>query len=147
MTTRYNDWLTAVSGGTFDVTKVNLNIKLVAEDYVPDEAHKPADVDKYIINGVSAIVNDYFCMNSMSNILDTIKAKMELGFQTFPYEIGLEIERVFFGEPEKAEKLKQLVQMRGDNNYQLWHDLKENGIKYFVAESTVHGVLCFCEEI
>lgn len=144
-TLRYNDWLSLVSEGKFDVTKVDLNVKLVYDSYIPSEDHKINDVKKYIINGISTLVEDMFSSNTMSEIIEIIKAKMEIGFDSFSYEIGLEIDKLF--QKEKAEKLKQLIQSKGDNNVQLWKDLSDNGIKYFVVESPEHNCLCFCEEI
>ena len=147
-TVRYNQWLAKVSSGEFDVTNVNMNVRLVTEDYIPNEDDTPADVTPYILNGVSVIVNDYFCTNPMSNILDTIKDKIELGFNLFPDVISAQIDAKIADET-KREKLKQLIGMPAQegNNYQFWNDLKENGIKYFVLESTEHGILTFCEEI
>jgi phage gp36-like protein len=123
-----------------------MNVMLVCDSYVPNENDTPASVTPYILNGVSAIVNDYFSANVMSNILDTIKAKMELGFQMFPDVIAAQIE-LKVTDTEKKEKLKQLIQMSGDNKYQFWKDLKDNGISWFVLESTEHGVLIFAEEL
>jgi len=147
-TFRYSDWLEKVSLNEFNPNNVNLNVKLVTDEYVPDQSHSPADVDKYIINGVSTIVENYFSANSMANIIDRVKEKMVLGFQTFPAEISAEIARVFPGDyyKEKREKLQQLIMMP-EARQQLWRELKENGIGYFVFESPEHGILCFCESV
>lgn len=145
-TVRYSDWLNSVSAGTFNPDSVNMNVKLVLDEYVPGEAHKPADVEKYIIQGVSVIVNDYFSRNPMSNIIDEVKAKMELAFDAFPGEIAQEIDRVVPDET-KREKLKELITMPNPEVHNRWMKLKENGVGYFVFESVDHGILCFCEEV
>ena len=147
-TIRYNQWLAKVSGGQFDVSNVNMNVRLVTFDYVPNENDTPANVTPYILNGVSVIVDDYFCTNPMSNILDTIKAKMEQAFKMFPDVVIAEFNKKI-ADVDKQEKFHRLIMQPGhdQNSYQLWNDLKECGIKYFVLESTEHGILTFCEEI
>lgn len=145
-TTRYAEWLQNVSDGTFNPNNVNMNVKLVLDEYVPDEAHHPADVQKYIIQGVSVIVNDFFASNPMSNIIDEVKSKMELGFDAFPSEIAQEIDRVVTDET-KREKLKELMTMPNPEMHDRWMQLKENGVGYFVFESAELGILCFCEEV
>jgi hypothetical protein len=149
-TIRYTQWLQLVNLDDsdplkFDVSNVDLNVKLVSEDYQPHADHKPIDVDKYIINGVSAIVDDFFATHGMSDIIDEVKSKMVMGFKYFPAEIAKEVDRVFT-DKAKAEKVKQLIQ-NPDNNFQLWQELKENGVGYFVFESPEHDSLCFCETI
>lgn len=146
MTTRYSDWLNSVSEGKFDPTNVNMNVKLVLDEYVPSEMHKPVDVEKYIIQGISVIVNDFFASNPMSNIIDEVKAKMEIGFEAFPSEISQEIDRVVLDET-KREKLKEVITMPNPETHDRWMQLKENGIGYFVFESAELGILCFCEEV
>lgn len=149
-TLRYNQWLQLVSLPDndplkFDVSKVDLNVMLVTEEYQPAENHTPPDVDKYIVKGVSAIMDDFFSTHGISDILDEVKAKMVMGFKYFPAEIAKEVDRVFT-DKTKAEKIKQLIQ-NPDNNFQLWKELKENGVGYFVFESPEHDSLCFCETI
>ena len=147
MTVRYLEWLDSVSNGTFDPSNVNMNVKLVLDEYTPSETHKPVDVEKYIIQGVSLIIDDFFSSNPMSNIVDEVKAKMEIAFEMFPYEISQEIDRVVTDE-EKREKLKGLITMPSpDQHLDLWMQLKENGVGYFVFESAELGILCFCEEV
>jgi uncharacterized protein (UPF0128 family) len=68
-----------------------------------------------------------------------------MGFTYFPAEIAQEVDSVFT-DKTKAEKIKQLIQMP-ENNHQLWQQLKENGVAYFVFESPEHNSLCFCETI
>jgi hypothetical protein len=143
-TLRYNEWLAKLSSGEFDLNKATMNVMLVADTYVPNENHTRANITPYILSGVAVIVDDYFKQNGMSNILDTVKAKMVLGIQTFTDVVSKEIDRVFTGE--RADKLKQLI-MNPENNYQFWNDLKEAGIKYFVFESTNYNCLTFCEDI
>jgi len=149
MTTKYQAWLNAYSAGTFDVTNVDMNCRLVTEDYVPDVNHTPTDVEPYIIKVVSVLVEDFFSSNQMGSILDLTKERLQEGLYAFPYEVGLEIDRVFPGEEneEKREKIKQLIQSPDPMHGDLWRELKENGIKYLVFESLAHGVLTFCEEI
>jgi hypothetical protein len=149
-TLRYNQWLQLVSLDDsdplkFDVTKVDLNVMLVTDEYQPDLDHKPVDVDKYIVKGVSVIVDDFFSTHGIGDVIDEVKDKMVIGFKAFPAEIAKEVDRVFT-DKTKAEKIKQLIQ-NPDNNFQLWKELKENGVGYFVFESPEHGSLCFCETI
>lgn len=141
-TTRYQEWIQCVQDGAFLPSNNRMNVKLVADTYVPDESHHIADVQDYIVNGVYAIVDDYFSANPMSNILDKVKSKLEEGFAMFPTEIGQEIDRIF--DAERAEKLKQLIQSPSNN---LWMDLKENGIGYFVFEFPELSILTFTEPL
>ena len=143
-TIRYNEWLNKVSSGEFDLNAATMNVKLVAETYIPDESHTQADVTPYILAGVAVIVDDYFSLNVMSNIIDEVKAKMLVGIKAFPDVVAKEIDRCFKGE--QAEKLKSIVQ-NPENNYQFWKDLKENGIKYFVFSSYEYDCLTFTEEV
>ena len=143
-TIRYNEWLQKVSSGEFDLSKATMNVKLVAETYVPEESHTQADITPYILAGVAVIVDDYFSSNGMGNIIDTVKEKMLTGIKLFPDVVSKEIDRCFDGE--QAEKMKQLT-MNPENNYQFWKDLKENGIKYFVFSSYEYDCLTFVEEI
>jgi hypothetical protein len=147
MTTVYNDYYKAYQDKTLDIANVNFNLKLVTEHYTPDVAHKPADVDKYVINGLSVLVAKDIVTDTMSEIIDKAKENMLIAFESFPYEIGLEIDRLFVADKEKADKLKQLIQMPTTDNRNIWNDLKENGITWFVFEEATLGILCFCEPI
>ena len=141
----YNDYYSNIQANNLDIANVFFNVKLVAEMYEPDANHKTADVDKWVINGVGTHRDNAITTKSMQELIDQAKAKMLEGFKLFPYEIGQEIDALF--PQEKADKLKQLITMPSDNNYQLWKDLAENGLKYFVVECPELDVLCWCEEI
>lgn len=143
-TIRYNEWLQKVSSGEFDLAKATMNVMLVAETYVPDENHTQANITPYILAGVAVIVDDFFSTNGMSNILDTVKEKMFAGIKLFPDVVAKEIDRCFKGE--QAEKLKAIVQSP-ENSFKFWQDMKENGIKYFVFNSSEYDCLTFVEEI
>lgn len=148
MTTKYTDWLSAVSAGTFNVNNVNLNVRLVIEDYIPDKAHKPADVDKYIITAVSTIVDNYFSSNGMGSITELTRERLKEGLLAFPDAVMVEIDRLIT-DPTKHENLKRVISGNPDpmREGMFWTDLKENGVKYLVFESVQHGCLCFCEEL
>ena len=143
-TQRYSQWLQLTGDGTIDVQTMNMNVLLVADFYQFDENHTPDDINEYVLNGVNALLDDFFCTNSMNNIIERTKEYLMLGITTYPDVVKAEIDRVFADYPEKAEALKQLITTPTET---FWTDLKEAGIGYFVFTNAENNVLCFCEDI
>ena len=145
-TIRYTDYLEGITNNTIDIDDVVFNVKLVSEDYIPSETHKPADVNKYIIAAIGALQFDDIKKLTMQEIIDRTKALLKEGISSFPSEVNEQID-ASVSDADKREKLKELIRMPDADNFQYWNNLKENGISYFVFESVPDGVLCFCEEI
>jgi hypothetical protein len=143
MTTKYTDWLRAYDNGTFNVVDVDITVRLVSDNYIPDESHKPADVEPYIIKGVSVLLDDFFSINGMGAIIETTQAKLQIGLTAFAEVVGEEIDKVITDETRR-ENLKKAIQNPEGN---FWQVLKDNGVKYLVFESVEHGVLTWCEEL
>ncbi len=143
-TQRYNKWLQLTGDGTIDVSTASMNVLLVADFYQFDENHSPENIDEYVLNGVNALVNDFFSSNSINNIIERTKEYLMLGITTYPDVVTAEIDRVFVDYPDKAESLKQLITNPTET---FWKDLKEAGIGYFVFENVENDTLCFVEDI
>jgi len=161
MTLVYQQYYEAYDLDRLSVEGVEFNVKLVSEGYTPDASHKPADVDEYIINGLGTLVDNDIVTKGMGELIEKAKAKMVIGFESFPDEICAEVDKVFTDN----EPLKELIRnFSGD-----WDGLKDHGIKYFVVENpyltintpdifdeegnvierlkTGDSILCWCEEI
>ena len=145
MTTRYLEYLDGITNGTISIDDVYFNVKLVSDEYVPNESHKHVDVQKYIIAALGVMTANDVKKLTMSEILDRAKELLKEGLTTYQDIIKDQID-VIISDKIKREKLKELISS-GDNNYQFWQDLKDNGIGYFVFESAPDGVLTWCEEV
>jgi hypothetical protein len=149
MTTRYTDYLQKYQSGEIDLADMYYNVKLVVEDYEPFEEHKPIDVEKYLITGLGVLKQDDILHDSMGDILNKAKTYLKIGIEMFPELVAEQVDSVLT-DPEKREKLKELIRMPPTDEYgqhSYWEKMKECGVKWFVFESAPHDILCFAEEI
>jgi len=139
MTTVYSDYYDAYDTGAMDIANVDFNVKLVLAEYEPDGVHKPEDVKKYIVNGVSVFVDTDITTKSMGELIQKAKDKMELCFKEFGAEVA-----------EAAKELVNETVQEAMRNFQpdgFWELLRDNGVGYFVVEYPELGILCFTEPI
>lgn len=151
MTTVYTDYLNAVSNyysniqiegiPTINLDDVYFNVKLVVDDYEPNENHKPEDVERYILNIDGVIVGDDITKLSMSEIVDKAKESLSKGLIEDRDDIFKTIDELI--DEDKREKVKQILSQPEIN----WNELSENGIKYFVFGAPDLNILTFCETI
>ena len=142
----YQDYYSAYDNGLFDIKNVDFNVKLVSEEYTPNQEHKPLDVDKYILNGISVLIEDDIATKSMGELIEKIKNNFLLFFSNFPEEIKSEIDTIIL-DTDKADKIKDAIDNVEENNHEIWNILSENGVKYFVVEYHTLNIVCFCEEV
>jgi len=146
----YNDYATAYYLKQFDINNVAFIAKLVADSYVFNANHKPKDIKNHVIVSAGCLNGNVMTTKSMSEIMQIMREKIREELQTKPQDVFEQINELYADDPEKIERLHQIITMPEDPIFgpnEFWRKLKEEGIKYFVVEYPVLNILCFHEEI
>lgn len=141
----YNDYSEAYRLNQFNIHSVAFNAKLVTDEYLFDPNHKPKDIKKYIVTSVGALNGNVMTTKSTGEIMEIMKTKIKEELQTNPGDVFELIDEVVT-DPEKAQRIKEVITI-SLNTGDFWKKLKDEGVKYFVVEYPVLGILCFHEEI
>ena len=151
MTLLYKQYTDAYDAGLLDLNDIEFHVNLVSEDYNPKPGHKKADVKDFIICSLVSLQGNIILKKSMSDIVAKIKEKSEAWIPNHIEQISADVDKVFALKPNKAEKLKQLIQNTSfqTEKRDYWENLVKQGIKYFVLEDKRPGknLLAFCETI
>ena len=76
MTTIYNTYYPNIQDGKINLTKVNFSAYVVDSTYMPDEAHKKADVTGRVITLRQVLVEGDISTLTMSEIIEKVKEKL-----------------------------------------------------------------------